>query len=130
MYTEQVMDHFTNPRNMGEIPDADGVGEVGNAKCGDIMKIYLDVEDEIIKASPKHQFYIVDKGWVRAKDLKVGDMVIADGKRKPIKKVKYEKLGKPIPMYNLSVDGINTYLITKYSILVHNINHSRPDDPI
>ena len=93
-----------------------------------VSEIYhIYVEDEIIKASPKHQFYIVDKGWVRAKDLKVGDMVIADGERKPIKKVKYEKLGKPIPMYNLSVDGINTYLITKYSILVHNINYSIPE---
>ena len=92
-----------------------------------VSEIYhIYVEDEIIKASPKHQFYIVDKGWVRAKDLKVGDMVIADGERKPIKKIKYENLGKPIPMYNLSVDGINTYLITKYSILVHNINPSEP----
>ncbi len=43
------MDHFTNPRNMGELKDADGVGTVGNAKCGDIMRIYLKVEDEIIK---------------------------------------------------------------------------------
>jgi len=49
MYTEKVMDHFTNPRNVGEIKDADGVGEVGNAKCGDIMRIYLKVEDDIIK---------------------------------------------------------------------------------
>ncbi|MGI6092208.1 MAG: Fe-S cluster assembly scaffold protein NifU [Veillonellaceae bacterium] len=49
MYTEKVMDHFTNPRNVGEISDADGVGEVGNAKCGDIMRIYLKVEDDIIK---------------------------------------------------------------------------------
>lgn len=49
MYTEKVMDHFMNPRNVGEIDNADGVGEVGNAKCGDIMKIYLKVEDEIIK---------------------------------------------------------------------------------
>jgi nitrogen fixation NifU-like protein len=46
MYTEQVMDHFKNPRNVGEIKDADGVGEVGNAKCGDIMKIYLKINDE------------------------------------------------------------------------------------
>ncbi len=45
LYTETVMDHFTNPRNVGEIKDADGVGEVGNAKCGDIMKIYLKIED-------------------------------------------------------------------------------------
>ena len=43
------MDHFLNPRNVGQIEDASGVGEVGNAKCGDIMKIFLDIEDEIIK---------------------------------------------------------------------------------
>ena len=44
-YSEKVMDHFTNPRNVGEIPDADGVGEIGNAKCGDIMKMYIKVKD-------------------------------------------------------------------------------------
>lgn len=49
MYSEKVMDHFRNPRNVGEIEDANGVGEVGNPKCGDIMKIYLKVEDNIIK---------------------------------------------------------------------------------
>jgi len=49
IYTEKVMEHFQNPRNVGEIEDANGVGEVGNAKCGDIMKIYLKVEDNIIK---------------------------------------------------------------------------------
>ena len=48
MYTEKVMDHFTNPRNVGEITNADGIGEVGNAKCGDIMRIYLKVEDQVI----------------------------------------------------------------------------------
>jgi len=49
MYTDKVMDHFTNPRNVGDIKEADGVGEVGNAKCGDIMRIYLQIEDNIIK---------------------------------------------------------------------------------
>lgn len=48
-YSDKVMDHFLHPRNVGEIEDANGVGEVGNAKCGDIMKIFLDVEDDIIK---------------------------------------------------------------------------------
>jgi len=48
MYNEQVMDHFTHPRNMGEIEDASGVGTVGNAKCGDIMQISIKVEDGVI----------------------------------------------------------------------------------
>ena len=47
-YSEKVMDHFQNPRNVGKIENADGVGEVGNAKCGDIMKIYLKIDDGII----------------------------------------------------------------------------------
>ena len=48
LYSEKVMDHFRNPRNIGVIEDANGVGEVGNAKCGDIMKIYLKIDDDII----------------------------------------------------------------------------------
>ncbi len=48
MYTDKVMDHFANPRNMGEIENADGVGEVGNAKCGDIMKMFLKIENGVI----------------------------------------------------------------------------------
>jgi nitrogen fixation NifU-like protein len=49
MYSDKVMEHFTNPRNVGEITDPSGVGEVGNSVCGDIMKIFLKVEDNIIK---------------------------------------------------------------------------------
>ena len=48
LYSEKVMDHFRNPRNVGEMPDADGIGEVGNAKCGDIMRMYIKVKDNII----------------------------------------------------------------------------------
>ena len=48
MYTKEVMDHFENPRNVGELADANGVGEVGNAKCGDIMRMYLKIENGII----------------------------------------------------------------------------------
>ena len=48
MYSDKVWDHFTNPRNVGEIADADGIGEVGNATCGDIMKIYLKINGDII----------------------------------------------------------------------------------
>ncbi|MGI6373080.1 MAG: Fe-S cluster assembly scaffold protein NifU [Caldicoprobacterales bacterium] len=48
MYSDKVMDHFTNPRNVGELENPDGVGEVGNARCGDIMRIYLKVENDVI----------------------------------------------------------------------------------
>lgn len=48
MYSEKVMDHFTNPRNVGEVADADGVGQVGNAACGDIMRLTIKVENDII----------------------------------------------------------------------------------
>ena len=48
-YSEKVMDHFNNPRNVGEIENASGVGTVGNAKCGDIMRIYLDIQDNVVK---------------------------------------------------------------------------------
>lgn len=49
MYSEKVMDHFTNPRNVGEIENADGIGEVGNVKCGDIMRMYLKIEGDVIE---------------------------------------------------------------------------------
>ena len=48
LYSDKVMDHFANPRNVGEIEDADGIGEVGNAKCGDIMKMYIKVDNGVI----------------------------------------------------------------------------------
>jgi nitrogen fixation NifU-like protein len=49
LYSDKVMDHFRNPRNVGVIEDANGIGEVGNAKCGDIMKMYLKIEDDVVQ---------------------------------------------------------------------------------
>ena len=49
MYSDKVMEHFSNPRNVGELADANGVGEVGNSKCGDIMKIFMKIEDDVIR---------------------------------------------------------------------------------
>ena len=51
LYSDTVMEHFRHPRNVGVIEDADGVGEVGNAKCGDIMKIYLKIDDDVVTTS-------------------------------------------------------------------------------
>ena len=56
LYSEKVMDHFKNPRNVGEIENADGVGEVGNAKCGDIMKIFLKIKNDRIEDVKFHTF--------------------------------------------------------------------------
>ena len=56
-YSEKVMDHFSNPRNVGEIEDASGCGTVGNAKCGDIMRIYLDIDDENIIRDAKFKTF-------------------------------------------------------------------------
>ena len=57
MYTEKVLDHFENPRNVGEIKDASGIGTVGNPKCGDIMRIYLDIDDDQIIRDVKFKTY-------------------------------------------------------------------------
>ena len=57
MYSEKVMDHFMNPRNVGEIEDASGEGEVGNAKCGDIMKIYIKVDDNDVITDVKFKTF-------------------------------------------------------------------------
>ena len=57
MYSEKVIDHFTNPRNVGEIADANGVGEVGNAKCGDIMRIYLKIDENRVITDVKFKTF-------------------------------------------------------------------------
>ena len=64
MYTEKVMDHFQHPRNVGEIENASGVGTVGNAKCGDIMRIYLDIDSDVEQLL---QLPVWQQRWLKGK---------------------------------------------------------------
>ena len=75
MYSEKVMDHFTNPRNVGEIDNASGVGTVGNAKCGDIMRIYLDI-DEVTKVIKDCKFKTFGCGAAVATSSMATELVI------------------------------------------------------
>ncbi|NLZ39108.1 MAG: Fe-S cluster assembly scaffold protein NifU [Firmicutes bacterium] len=111
MYTEQVMDHFTNPRNVGEIKDANGVGEVGNMKCGDIMRIYLKVnEDEVIEDI---KFRTFGCAAAIATSSKITEMVkgksISDALKVTNKQVAEELGGLPAPKMhcsNLAADAL------------------------
>ena len=81
-YSEKVLDHFTHPRNVGEIEDANGVGEVGNAKCGDIMKIYLKVSDDGIIEDVKFKTFgcgaAIATGYRDGKGQELGGSAQAD----------------------------------------------------
>jgi nitrogen fixation NifU-like protein len=111
MYNEKVMDHFSNPRNVGEIPDADGVGQVGNPVCGDIMKIFIKVKDNVIEDI---KFKTFGCGAAIATSSMVTEMV----KGKPIEEAETitnravaEALGglPPIKMHcsNLAADALH-----------------------
>ena len=103
MYSEKVMDHFEHPRNVGEIENASGVGTVGNAKCGDIMRIYLDIDDnQIIRdvkfktfgcgAAVATQLYgIMQKSMIsRLKDSRNRSLIFTKVKRRKKKNIKPE----------------------------------------
>ena len=96
--------------------------EVTNIFRGTSDELYrLKIGDEIVSATPKHQFYIVDKGWVRAYDLKEGDKIVSkETQDLVIEKIEHEKLENPVKVYNLTIEGYHNYLITKYELLVHN----------
>lgn len=96
--------------------------EVTNLFRGKTDETYeLTVGDEVIKTTPKHQFYIVDKGWIRAYEIQEGDRIVAkDNENMIITKIEHKFHENPIPVYNLTVDGYHNYLITQYELLVHN----------
>ena len=75
LYSEKVMDHFRNPRNLGKMDDADGIGEVGNAKCGDIMKMYIKVKDGIIEDVKFNKFQTFGCGSAIASSSMATEMI-------------------------------------------------------
>ena len=98
LYSEKVMDHFRNPRNVGVIENADGVGEVGNAKCGDIMKIYLKIDDGVIS---NVKFETFGCGSAIASSSMATEMI----KGKPV----YEALGLTNKAVAEALDGLPAY---------------------
>ena len=91
--------------------------------------MHVTIEDEVVNATPRHQFYVVDKGWVRAYYLEVGDKLMTDEGTVEITNVEYERLKEPIKVYNFTVENEHTYLVTKYSVLVHNAFTPSPEKP-
>ncbi|SHM11449.1 nitrogen fixation protein NifU [Caldanaerovirga acetigignens] len=111
MYSEKVMEHFANPRNVGEIPDADGIGEVGNPVCGDLMKIYIKVKDNVIE---NIKFKTFGCGAAIATSSMVTEMVkgkTIDEALKVTNKTVAEALGglPPVKMHcsNLAADALH-----------------------
>ena len=111
MYSEKVMEHFANPRNVGEIPDADGIGEVGNPVCGDLMKIYIKVKDNVIEDI---KFKTFGCGAAIATSSMVTEMVkgkTIDEALKVTNKTVAEALGglPPVKMHcsNLAADALH-----------------------
>ncbi|AYO30495.1 MAG: nitrogen fixation protein NifU [Thermoanaerobacteraceae bacterium] len=111
MYNEKVMDHFSNPRNVGEIPDADGVGQVGNPVCGDIMKIFIKVNNNVIE---EIKFKTFGCGAAIATSSMVTEMVkgkTLDEALKITNKAVAEALGglPPVKMHcsNLAADALH-----------------------
>ena len=80
----------------------------------------INVGNEIIKATPRHQFYVIDKGWIRASKIEKGDLVCAKNKNLEIKSIELKRYEEAIDVYNLTVEDFHTYVITEYEVLVHN----------
>ena len=82
----------------------------------------MTIGGKTVEMSPKHQIYIVDKGWVRAYDVKVGDLMLSSNNEKiEITNIEYKKYDEPINTYNLTVDGNSNYFVTDIQVLVHNV---------
>ena len=116
LYSEKVMDHFRNPRNVGVIDNADGVGEVGNAKCGDIMKMYLIIDDDVVSDV---KFETFGCGSAIASSSMATELI----KGKPLSEVK-QLTNKAV---SEALDGLPAYKM-HCSILAEEAIHSALDD--
>ena len=113
LYSDKVMDHFQHPRNVGKMDDADGIGEVGNAKCGDIMQMYIKVDpepQELIKGKPiSEALQLSNKAVVEALDglpaQKIHCSVLAEEAVRAAVKDYYDKNGIPYGDELLACDG-------------------------
>ena len=116
LYSEKVMDHFRNPRNVGVIEDANGIGEVGNAKCGDIMKMYLKIEDGIVQDV---KFETFGCGSAIASSSMATELI----KGKPVSEIK-ELTNQAVAE---ALDGLPDYKM-HCSVLAEEAIHSALDD--
>ncbi len=116
LYSEKVMDHFRNPRNVGVIEDANGIGEVGNAKCGDIMKMYLKIEDDVVQDV---KFETFGCGSAIASSSMATEMI----KGKPLSEVK-QLTNKAVAE---ALDGLPDYKM-HCSVLAEEAIHSALED--
>ncbi len=123
MTCRQFVNSTSNVNNRFSITNEKELSLVTNTieSVNDIIyKITLE-NNEVIKSTEKHEYYVLDKGWVRAYELKVGDTLSSTIKGKlKIKNIKVVEYDKPIRTYNLTVEGKHNYLITEYEVLVHN----------
>ena len=116
LYSEKVMDHFRNPRNVGVIDNADGFGEVGNAKCGDIMKMYLKIDDDVVSDV---KFETFGCGSAIASSSMATELI----KGKPLSEVK-QLTNKAV---SEALDGLPAYKM-HCSVLAEEAIHSALDD--
>jgi NifU-like protein involved in Fe-S cluster formation len=142
-YSEKVMDHFTNPRNVGEIPDASGVGTVGNAICGDVMKMFLKIENDIIVdvkfktfgcLPPKERIVSSKGGWVEISQVKKGTKVVnSEGKETQAVELYNRNYNGKMFTINPFVSPFNSFRVTAehpiYCLKRENIQGARRYGP-
>ena len=106
---------------LNHVTNEEELNVVLNTITSETKEIFeITINDEVVRTTPRHEFYVIDRGYVRAYDLKVGDLVRYDNKAETIDSIKVVSYNEPIEVYNLTVENNHNYLVTKSKILVHN----------